>query len=67
MKLPWQKYTAHDNSSEEEKRVLQGYSLYVFKKYLFIIICIVATILIAGLSISIGIGEIGRASCRERV
>lgn len=58
MKLPWQKYTAHDNSSEEEKRVLQGYSLYVFKKYLFIIICIVATILIAGLSISIGIGGI---------
>lgn len=60
MKLTWKKYqTDVSNVSEDEKNILQGYGHYVFRKYLLIILCIIATILIAGLSISIGIGDIG--------
>ncbi len=45
--------------SEEEISMMRNYSSYVYKKFLFIIICIIGSIVVAGFAISIGSYGIG--------
>ena len=60
MIAPWKKYVVDgDDYSEDEKRVLREYGHHVFKKYLFIILCALALVVVMGLSISVGPGNIG--------
>ena len=56
MKLPWRRYEADPDMdySEEEISMMRNYSSYVYKKFLFIIICIIGSIVVAGFAISIG-------------
>lgn len=57
---PWKKYDfAEAGQNEDELDMVRGYRTYILRKYIFMIACGVGLIIAAGLSISIGPGNIG--------
>lgn len=61
MKMPWKKYEADPayGYSEDESRMMNDYSLHVYKKYIFIIACLIGVFLIIGITITVGSYGIG--------
>jgi len=54
--MPWRRYeiSSECEYSEEEASMMKDYSVYVFRKFLFIIVCIIGAIIVAGLAITVG-------------
>ena len=61
MIAPWKKYydDFDPDSSAEEAELMKKYGNYVYKKYIFIIICIIGAFIVAGFATTIGPYDIG--------
>ena len=61
MIAPWKRYydDSDPDTSGEEAELMKKYSKYVYKKYIFIIICIIGAFIVAGFATTIGPYDIG--------
>lgn len=59
MELPWKKYYDGTDASSEEEKLMKEYGTFLYKKYLFIIICTIGAIVVAGFATTIGPYQIG--------
>ena len=61
MKMPWQKYNVDSEYgySDDEKKMMSDYSKHVYRKYIFILACVIGMVIIIGITVTIGSYGIG--------
>lgn len=58
--MPWKKYETDSGAvCSEEADMMRGYSRYVYRKYVFILLCVIGAVVVAGLAITVGSYGIG--------
>ena len=59
MELPWKKYNDTVQMDVDEAQMMRNYGQYIYRKYIFIVVCIIGALLVAGMATTIGPYDIG--------